>query len=70
MATKYDFHFPPTPSALQSAKAIFQHTHIDGLLQQSPKRNYDELETTVDSRRNLKKELATLHESKNVKYQN
>ena len=68
-ATKYDFHFPSTSGALQSSKINSAHTHIDGLLQQSPKRSRDELENTLDARRNLNQDLATPNESNNKKYQ-
>ena len=41
---------------------------MDGLLQQSPKRGRDELEATIDARRNLNQELVTPNESNNAKY--
>ena len=65
-ATKYDFHFPSTSGGLQSSKINSAHTHIDGLLQQSPKRSRNELENTLDARRNLNQELATPNESNNA----
>lgn len=44
-------------------------THIDGLLQQSPKRrSRDELKATLDARRNLNQELVTPNERNNKKY--
>lgn len=68
-ATKYDFQIPSTSSAMQSTKINSEHNHMDGLLQQSPKRGRSELETTIDARRNLKQVLATPNESNNAKYQ-
>ena len=54
---------------MQSTKIDSEHNHMDGLLQQSPKRGRSELETTIDARRNLKQVLATPNESNNAKYQ-
>ena len=69
-ATKYDFHFPSTSGTLQSPKTNSEHTHIEGHLQQSPKRRSRyEPEATLDARRNLNQELATPNESNNKKYQ-
>ena len=48
-ATNYDFHFPSASGALQSAEINSEHIHIDGLLQQSPKRCRNEPETTIDA---------------------
>ena len=68
-ATKYDFHFPSTSGALQSSKINSEHTHINGLLQQSPKRSRDEHEAILDARHNFNQELATPNESNSKKYQ-